>query len=324
MSVEVREEEHQTKTEEHEEHEKQGDTKNTAKAMPHNVPAPRPSLSQRIAAIQWEAVEWRLTLLTAVGMAIGWCLLFASPGWVQFLAGIVPVSAGLFLGSRVKNQVLVHGLILGISGFVAGLVFVSIYALLGGMGLVPLPQLVLDPAQPPISSPSQLISFYVSFSMFAMIPFPAFGTVVSYRNEQRRRDLEAQIQSRGGQLERPGTVRTLEDLQGLSLPQFGTYVKNLYSKYGFAYKDYRFLDKDKHLDMIFEYKEETYLFRLSVADKVRSGTVETLVQDMRRKQIPKGIVITSTEFTPDVQKSIKGKAQILLIDGQTLFDMAER
>lgn len=319
MSVEVQEEEHQTKTEQ------QSNKKNAMQATPHQAPDSRPSLLQRIGSIQWGDIQWQTTLLTAIGMAIGWCLLFASQGWVQFLAGIVPVSAGLFLGSRVKNQVLVHGLILGITGFVAGLIFVSIYALLGGMGIVPLPQLVLDPMQPPIvSSPADLISFYVSFSIFAMIPFPAFGTVVSYRNEQRRRDMETQIQSRGGQLERPGTVRTLEDLQGLSLPQFGTYIKNLYNKYGFAYKDYRFLDKDKHLDMIFEYKDETYLFRLSVADKVRSGTIETLVQDMRRKHIPKGIVITSTEFTPDVHKSMKGKANILLIDGQTLFDMAER
>jgi restriction endonuclease Mrr len=94
-------------------------------------------------------------------------------------------------------------------------------------------------------------------------------------------------------------------------------------KQGFTFKDYRFLDKDKHLDLFLEYQSELYQLRLSVADKVRSGTIETLVQDMRRSGAVKGIVITSTEFTNDVQKSAKGRKNILLIDGETLFGMAE-
>jgi restriction endonuclease Mrr len=71
------------------------------------------------------------------------------------------------------------------------------------------------------------------------------------------------------------------------------------------------------------YQDEAYLLRLSVADKVKPGTVETLAQDMKRRNIPKGLVITSTEFTSDAQKSGKGRKNIVLIDGQTLFDIAE-
>ncbi len=285
----------------------------------------RPSLLARWKAIEWGDVQWRIVLATAVIMAVGWCSLFAAQGWIQFLAGIVPVSAGLFLGGRVKTHILLHGLLLGITGFTFGLLFVVIYGMLGQAGVVAMPELAITPDAPPvISSPEQLITFYISFSLFAMIPFPALGTVIAHQNERRRKDLEAEVATRGGNLDKPGTVRTLEDLRGLSLPQLGGYVRNLYVKYGFTYKDYRFLDKDKHLDVLFTYKEETYLMRLSVADKVRSGTVETLVQDMRQQDIPKGVVITSTEFTPDVHKSAKGRQNILLIDGQTLFDMAER
>jgi hypothetical protein len=56
---------------------------------------------------------------------------------------------------------------------------------------------------------------------------------------------------------------------------------------------------------------------------VRPGIVQSLVQDMQRRGIKKGIVLTSTEFMPDVRKAIKSGAQILLIDGKTLFEMAQ-
>jgi len=285
----------------------------------------RASLFDHVRAIEWSKIQWRVTLLTAIVMAVGWCSLFLMSNWIQFLAGIVPVSAGLFLGRKINHQVLLHGLILGVSGFLIGLLLCAIYAMIGSTGMVPMPRQLIDPALPPVTlTPFGLIQFYVSFSLFAMIPFPAFGTVIAHRNEQRRREMDAQVTVRGGQLESAGVVRTLEDLQGLSLPQFGTYVRALFVKNGFNYKDYRFLDKDKHLDLEMEYSGDTYMMRLSVADKVRMGTIETLVQDMKKKHITKGLVVTSTEFTPDVQKSAKGRHNIVLIDGQTLFDMAQR
>jgi hypothetical protein len=47
-----------------------------------------------------------------------------------------------------------------------------------------------------------------------------------------------------------------------------------------------------------------------------------LAQDMRSRSIKRGLVITSTEFTESL-KSGKGRRYIVLIDGQTLFDIAE-
>jgi restriction endonuclease Mrr len=72
-----------------------------------------------------------------------------------------------------------------------------------------------------------------------------------------------------------------------------------------------------------QYEGDMYLLRLSVSDRVNSGLIEKLVQDMRQKQIPKGIAIVSTEFTPDAKKSARGRQNIVLIDGQTLFDIGE-
>ncbi|GAB4429389.1 MAG: restriction endonuclease [Chloroflexi bacterium OHK40] len=285
--------------------------------------APREPLARRL-GLSFAQVEWRLTLLVALLMALAWCTFFLGPSLLQILAGIVPVMAGLYLGRRVKGDWLAHGLVLGVAGFAFGLIAVLIYGSLGQAGVLPMPELQLQPDTPPARATLQdLLFFYTTFSLFALIPFPAFGTVMAGRAEQRNRQLREEVAERGGRLERPGVVRTLDDLQGLSLPQLGSYVANLYRKQGFEFKDYRFVDKDKHLDLEFDYEGERYLLRLTVADKVRPGTIESLVQDMKRRGIPKGVAITSTEYTPDALKAAASKRQLVAIDGQTLFEMAE-
>lgn len=291
-------------------------------------PAPKPTperepLLKRI-GLSFDKIEWRLTMLVAVAMSAAWCIFFLGTSILQILAGIVPVMAGLYLGRRVKNDWLGHGLVLGIAGFFFGLAIVYVYGLLGTAGLVPLPELQLEAAQPPAPATAQdLLFFYTTFSLFALIPFPAFGTVMAGRAEQRNRQLQEEVAERGGRLERPGVVRTLADLQGLSLPQFGSYVVALYRKKGFEFKDYRFVDKDKHLDLEMRYADEPYLLRLTVVDKVRPGTIESLVQDMKRRSIAKGVVITSTEYAPEAKKAAGSRRNLVAIDGQTLFDMAE-
>lgn len=269
-------------------------------------------------------IEWRHTILVAAIMAVVWCVLFLANNILQVLAGVVPVLAGLYLGRRVKGEYLGHGLVLGLSGFVIGTLLVLGYVGLNLAGLVPMPVLQLDPnAAPAPATPGGLLTLYFTFSVFALIPFPAFGTVMSGRAEERNRKLREEVAERGGQLERPGVIRTLEDLRGLSLPQLGSFVANLYRKKGFTFKDYRFIDKDKHLDLELEYQGSLYLLRLSVADKVRPGTIESLVQDMKRRNIPKGVAITSTEFTPDARKTAEGRRYLVAIDGQTLFEISE-
>lgn len=295
----------------------------SASSSTNAAPTPRLSLIQRIGA-SFARVEWGHTLLVAVLMAVAWCGLFLASSFLQILAGIVPVMAGLYLGRRVKGDYLAHGLALGVSGFLFGLLLTAGYGILGRAGLVSMPTLQLRADAPPAPlSFDELVFVYTSFSLFALIPFPAFGTVMAGRAEQRNRQLRQEIEERGGRLEHPGAVRTLEDLQGLSLPQLGSYVVRLYRKKGFEFKDYRFIDKDKHLDLELEYQGERYLLRLTVADKVRPGTIESLVQDMKRREIRKGVVITSTDYTPDALKAAAGRRNLIVINGQTLFEMAQ-
>lgn len=299
--------------------------KDTAAAPPEEQPAapraPQPPLGQRIGG-SLRQIQWRETLLIALLMALGWCLLFLGGNMLQILAGIVPVMAGLFLGRRVKQDWLGHGLVLGFAGFTFGMLTIIVYGLLGQAGIVPMPVLQLTPDAPPATLLDLLINYGLLMA-FSLIPFPVFGTVMAGRSEQRNRQLKEEIAERGGRLERPGVVRTVEDLRGLSLPQLGSYVLNLYRKKGFTFKDYHFIDKDRHLDLELAYEDQPYLLRLTVADRVTPGTLQSLVQDMKRRDIRKGVVITSTEFTADAQKAGKDRKNVVLIDGQTLFEIAE-
>ncbi|MEI6775445.1 MAG: restriction endonuclease [Chloroflexales bacterium] len=287
-----------------------------------NPGLPQPSLIQR-AITSLSQVRWGETLLIALAMSVAWCGLFLANGIVQILAGVVPVMAGLYLGRRIKDNYLAHGLVLGFAGFLFGLIAVAAYGYLGSLGIVLMPMLPIADKTTEQATFGSLLLYYCTYSIFAIIPFPAFGTVMAGRTEQRNRDLSKEVEDRGGRLERPGVIRTLDDLRGLSLPQLGSYVSAVYKKKGFEFKDYRFTDKDKHLDIEMTYNGELYMMRLSVADKVRPGTLESLIQDMRRREITKGLVITSTEFTPDTLKAASSKRTIVTIDGQTLFDIAE-
>lgn len=303
-------------------------TSSNTPTVPPPPAEPRRSLFSRVSLAD---VNWRDTLLIAFGMALVWCLLFLATTSVilQVLAGIMPVSAGLILGRRIKSQYLLHGFILGLCGFAMGLGLVSLYVALVQFNVLPLTaqatQVITGlnngaSVQAPLIS---LILAYITLSFFPLIPFPAFGTMMAGRNQERTRGEREQIAARGGRLERPGTIRTADDLTGLSLPQLGSYVSTLFRKKGFTFKDYRFTDKDRHLDMWFEYEGAPWWLRLSVADKVRPGTVESLVQEMRKQNIRKGVVITNTEFTPDALKAGKARRSLVLIDAPTLFEMAE-
>lgn len=290
------------------------DQASTQPATPWRVQA-RTALAQ---------VQWRITLITALVMAVGWCGLFLSPGFLQILAGVVPVTAGLFLGRKVKEQLLLHGLLLGSLGYLLGAAMVGMFGVLGGTGVVPLPTMT-NPDTGLISqvSAAELLAFYLSFSAISLIPFPAFGTVMSGRAERQQAERRRAVEERGGTLERHAPIRTVEDLQGLSLPQLGTYVNNLFRKHGFAMNDYKFIHKDKHLDLEMLHQDESYLLRLSVEEKVRAGTLQTLLQEMKRREIAKGLVIASLEIQPDTYRAAKGRENVVLIDGKTLFEISQ-
>jgi hypothetical protein len=265
-------------------------------------------------------LEWRPILLYGIISGLLMSLSFIQGTALTIIAGIVPVGTGLLLGRKVHGHYGLHGTMTGLVGSVVGAISLASLIFLTPLGAA------VQAGLGQGGSTFTLLGVWAQlagFTALSLIAFVAFGTSMAGRTEQRNRAVREEIAARGGQLQRPGSVRGPDDVRGLSLPQFGSYVKNLFTKKGFQFKDYRFIDKDKHLDLWLEHEGEPWHLRLTVADKVNPGTVESLAQDMKREGCRKGVVLASTEFTPGAVKAAKGRP-IVLIDGPTLYEIAEK
>lgn len=254
---------------------------------------PRPPLRQVL-----RELNWFMLLTVGIGTGVLWVALLIQNPTVQLLAGLLPVTAGIIVGRRIKTHTNWHAVLLGLITAVAALI--GVLVLIGIQGAT----------QPLITAGL--------FAFVTLIPFPAFGVITSARSEQRQREAREVQQRRGGKLDKPGRVRTIEDLRALSLPQLGGYVADLFRKHGFLINDYRF-EKDR-LDFQVSYEDEPWLLRVSTAEKVKSGVAQELAQRMKSEGVKKGVVITSMEFQDGVARWAKDKP-VVLLDGPTLLTM---
>lgn len=263
-------------------------------------------------------LQWGPVLLYGIGAGLLMPVSLLQAGVLAFVAGIVPVGVGLLLARAVRGHYAVHGFVAGSIASLTSAVLLAVLIFYTGFGAQASAGLGTNPG-----SLAQVWAATSGFIAFSLLAFCTFGASTAGRIEERNRALRDEVRARGGSLERPGVIRTADDIRGLSLPQFGSYVNTLFKKKGFAFKDYRFIDKDKHLDLWLEHEGERWHLRCTVADKVGTGTIESLLQDMKREGIRKGVVLTSTEFNPTAVKAAKGRP-LVLIDGATLYEIAEQ
>jgi uncharacterized membrane protein YeaQ/YmgE (transglycosylase-associated protein family) len=322
MGVDVSEQPEQSEAESQGLADKKRDRKVAASAEPGATELPPMG---RIAQLRHELrtglreLQWREVLLFGVLAGALMSLSFLQGSALSIVAGIVPVGTGLLLGRRVKSHYSLHGFVTGLIGAVVGAIILAVLIFLTPLGGA------MQSSLGPAASTFTLLNVWAQlagFTAFSLIAFCTFGTGMAGRTEERNRKTRDEIDTRGGRLQKPGVIRSADDIRGLSLPQLGSYVSAIFKKQGFVFKDYRFIDKDKHLDLWMEHDGEPYHMRLSVADKVSPGTIESLNQEMKREGIHKGLVITSTEFMPSATKAAKGRAMVL-IDGETLYQMSE-
>lgn len=282
----------------------------------------KPSLASRLSD-GFQNLNWTQVLLIGVVAGALMPVVLTGGDIFQLFAGVVPVGAGLVLGRQVRGHYLLHGFMTGMIATIVGVAVLFGLIFYTPVGDALVAKAITDGAPPEMSTKAGQFGSLGPFVAIALLTFVSFGTSMAGRTEQRNRLVREEMAARGGQLERPPTVREESDIRGMSLPQFGSYVNGLWKKQGFAFKDYRFIDKDKHLDLWMEKDGEPWHLRLSVADKVAPGTIEGLYQDMKREGGKKGVVVTSTEFTPGAIKAAKDRP-IVLIDGPTLFEIAEK
>jgi hypothetical protein len=293
-------------------------------AKPPAAPEARPGLVARLRNeldTGLRELRWGDVLLFGLIAGALMSLSFVSGGALQIIAGLVPVGTGLLLGRRIKAHYILHGLMTGLVGAAVGMLSLGVLFFLTPLGTTI--QQAASSGAATTFTPLQAWAQFSLFTAFSLIIFCTFGTSMAARTEERNRKLREEVDTRGGKLERPGVIRSADDIRGLSLPQFGSYVSSAFKKQGFQFKDYKFIDKDKHLDIWMEHEGEPWHLRLSVADKVTPGTVESLLQEMKREGCRKGVVLASTEFLPSTLKSAKNRP-VVLIDGPTLYEIAEK
>lgn len=266
-------------------------------------------------------LEWPKILMFGIPAGILMPLSLTQASFLSFFAGIVPVGAGLLLARRVKGYYALQGFFAGVIGAIIAVALLGYLVYYTPTGTIA-PMASAASADAPVPTKLELWTQLGGFIAFSLVVFCSFGASMAGRAETRNKALRAEADERGGTLQRPDTIREVADLRGLSLPQFGGYINNLFKKQGFKLVNYKFIDKDKHLDIWMEREGEPWHLRLSVADKVSAGTVEGLAQRMKDEGVRKGVVLASTEFAAGAQKSAKGRP-IVLIDGPTLFEIAE-
>ena len=263
----------------------------------------------------FQSIRWPTILLYGIGAGLLMPLSLLQ-STLAIIAGVIPVAIGLLIARTTTGFYGLYGLLTGVVGAITSTILLWFLIFVNSNA-----DLVANLAPDSVSPMSTWLtaSGFISFSLIA---FCTFGATTSGRMEDRNRDLRAQTAARGGTLERAGAVREVGDIRGFTLAQLGWYVNTLFKKKGFAFRDYKFVEKDRFVDLWYEYEDQEWHVRCSIADKVSPGAIESLHQEMKREGIVKGIVVASTEFTPAAHKAIKDKP-IVLIDGLTLYDIAK-
>jgi hypothetical protein len=241
-----------------------------------------------------------LLLIGIVGGAL-WTILLAQGNNLTFFAGLLPVGGGIWVGRQVKRHVAWH----------AGML--SAITVLAAV----LTTLVLQAAN---VVPAGFFQQVVALGLMALLPFPAFGVYTAYRSEARNRESREEVERRGGKLERPGRVKTLEELRSLSLPQFASYVADLFRKHDFTVKDYRIEQRENYVQFDMHHNDEPWVIRVTVDEKVKQSVPLQFVQWMKGEGIERGVIITSMDFQDAASRWAKDKP-VVLIDGPTLMSM---
>ncbi len=271
-------------------------------------------------------VQWRFMLIAGLITGLLWALVLTLGGQsLLLIVGVVPVVSGMVVGRRIKGRAFANSLVMALSGALAAAIVVCAYYYL----IVTPEQLVTlqNPDAAP-SSPENIRTALVLSSLLMMlislVPFTIYGVWISHRTYLRNQDYKQEVDRRGGTLQRAGRVAAIEDLQGLPLPKFASWVSQLFKQNGFVLQDYRFQKDSIELHMRRLDPEELWLVRCTTEEVLKPGMAQSLDQDLRASdEFTKGIVLTSMKVQDGTRKWAKGRRNIEVLDGETLWEMHE-
>ncbi len=166
-------------------------------------------------------LNWGLLLLTGIAGGVVWTLLLGLLERLRSLLVFFLCSAVFSSDAALKGHILWHGVLLSLITVVAAVSMTAVLVVAGQTNVVFAQQVLF-------------------LGIIALLPFPAFGVYTASQSEQRNRAARAERERRGGALDKPGRVKTVEELRSLSLPQLGGYVSEMFRKQDFKLTDYRF------------------------------------------------------------------------------------
>lgn len=260
---------------------------------------------------------WRQLWIAGLLTGLVWCLVIFAPfSYMIYLAGVIPIGGGIYLGRKIQGRALVHGVIFSLIASATALVLGSI--LIFSVSAKPA---LNDPNQQVPTAQGNFLTLAMMVGM-TLLPFPAYGTVMARRGQERTQAMRDELSARGGQLERPGRVVSIEDLESLPLPKFGSWVAQLFRNNNFKLKNYKF-NKDV-IDLYLERNEtaELWLVRCTLSESLKPGQVQELYQDLRdNPEWHKGVIVTSLKVQDGARKSAKSRPNVEVLDGETLLEI---
>lgn len=268
-----------------------------------------------------QPINWRLIVPAGLLTGVAWAAIMLIPVKnLQLLGGIAPVISGIWVGRRVKERGIAHGALLALFAVIAALViFTPILLTTDYTSPLDQPAAGAEPAPP-----QTLLGSFIGLGMLmlvTLIPFPIYGVFLASNNRKRTESFKQELEKRGGQLQRPGRIINLDDLQAQNLPKFASWTSSLFKRNGFTMDDYKFGKDVVDLYLTRTASEEKWLVRCTVADAVKPGMAQELAQDLRGGEWVKGVLATSVGVQDAARKWAKTRRNIELLDGETLIEM---
>lgn len=268
-----------------------------------------------------QPIAWRMVIMAGLLTGAAWAAILLAPiGQLKLAAGIAPVIGGIWLGRRIKERGFTHGLLMSLFAVIAALIIFTPILLFTDFSS-PMEAPAAAGAAPVTQTKAEAFVSLLSLMLITLVPFPIYGVMLSSRNQKKMADFKQEMEKRGGQLQRPGRIVNLDDLQAQNLPKFASWTGSLFKRNGFTMDDYKFGKDVIDLYLTRTANEEKWLVRCTVADAVKPGMAQELAQDLRGSEWVKGVLATSVGVQDAARKWAKTRRNIELLDGETLIEI---
>ena len=270
-------------------------------------------------------LRWRLVIGFGILSGLLWTAIifgsaFSKITWLPYFVAVPAMIAGIYVGRKIPDRPVVHGLALGGFAFLSALA-TSAPLVTSMMSSEAVKTMTGNPNQETFTVAGVLVSLG-SQMLLTLVLFGAYGVIMSFNSVKRTKAYREEMDRRGGSLQRAGRVLNLLDLQLLPLPKFSSWVLQLFRSNGFKLDDYHIGEDKTDLYLRRTEGDERWIVRCVNTEALKPGQIQALDQEMRSSnEYAKGVLITSRSVQDGTRKWVKGRKNLEVLDGETLWEM---